>query len=364
MMTKMKKGIFITFEGSEGSGKSTHSGLLYDFLKEKGYPVLKIREPGSTKISEKIREILLDFKNKILKQIVDLSRPLLLTGFLFYLNKLITQVIATTLPSGNVAALNYSFTLISIPVLVLAGSIATAIYPRITQCVTEGKNGELKFILQSAIRLTFFLLLPISLAAIILRNSLVKALFQRGMFDSRATELTASTLAFYAIGLVAYGLDPIFAKLFYSLERIKMRAILIFLLLLLNICLSLILAKFYHSNGLAIATSISYLALIIISFFALRKNFIDGKGWQLFWPLIKIVLVSAAMGGILIVSVNICEKNGISGIFALLALSFTGCASYFFFSKIIRIEELETIISMFKKAAYKYAPFLSKTIET
>jgi len=58
------KGIFITFEGSEGSGKSTHSTLLYKFLKTKGYPVLKIREPGSTKISEKIREILLDYKNK------------------------------------------------------------------------------------------------------------------------------------------------------------------------------------------------------------------------------------------------------------------------------------------------------------
>lgn len=55
-----KKGLFITFEGSEGSGKSTQSALLSSFLKCQGYRVLQLREPGGTKVSERIREILLD----------------------------------------------------------------------------------------------------------------------------------------------------------------------------------------------------------------------------------------------------------------------------------------------------------------
>jgi dTMP kinase len=58
------KGIFITFEGPEGSGKSTQSKLLYRYLKEKGFNVVYLREPGGTKISEKIRKILLDSKNE------------------------------------------------------------------------------------------------------------------------------------------------------------------------------------------------------------------------------------------------------------------------------------------------------------
>ena len=55
-----KKGIFITFEGIEGSGKTTQVNLLKDFLKQNKIKSLFIREQGSTILSEKIREILLN----------------------------------------------------------------------------------------------------------------------------------------------------------------------------------------------------------------------------------------------------------------------------------------------------------------
>ena len=57
------RGKLITFEGSEGCGKSTQSRLLYEYLKNKGRRVTYLREPGGTKISEKIRNILLDCEN-------------------------------------------------------------------------------------------------------------------------------------------------------------------------------------------------------------------------------------------------------------------------------------------------------------
>ncbi len=58
------QGKFITFEGSEGSGKSTQAGLVYAYLKKKNIPVLLLREPGATKISEAIRRLLLDVRNE------------------------------------------------------------------------------------------------------------------------------------------------------------------------------------------------------------------------------------------------------------------------------------------------------------
>ena len=53
----------ISFEGIEGVGKSTQIKLLKDFLESKNYTVEVSREPGSTSVGEKIRDILLDNKN-------------------------------------------------------------------------------------------------------------------------------------------------------------------------------------------------------------------------------------------------------------------------------------------------------------
>ncbi len=58
------KGKFITFEGCEGSGKSTQLSLFREYLEKKNIDYVFTREPGGTEIAEKIREIILDINNK------------------------------------------------------------------------------------------------------------------------------------------------------------------------------------------------------------------------------------------------------------------------------------------------------------
>ena len=59
----MKKGKFITLEGCDGCGKSTQTELLKEYFDEYGIPYVSTREPGGGKISEAIREVILDGKN-------------------------------------------------------------------------------------------------------------------------------------------------------------------------------------------------------------------------------------------------------------------------------------------------------------
>ncbi len=58
--SRKSTGIFITLEGGEGSGKTTHALLLYQWLSAQGLNVLQTREPGGTPLAEQLRTILLD----------------------------------------------------------------------------------------------------------------------------------------------------------------------------------------------------------------------------------------------------------------------------------------------------------------
>ena len=61
----MKKGVFITFEGADGSGKSTQLDLAAEYLEKKGVDLIKTRDPGGTALGCKIREILLNYDGKV-----------------------------------------------------------------------------------------------------------------------------------------------------------------------------------------------------------------------------------------------------------------------------------------------------------
>ena len=60
----MSNGYFISFEGVDGSGKSTQISKLKEYLEESGYDVILSREPGGTRIGEQIRSVILDPANR------------------------------------------------------------------------------------------------------------------------------------------------------------------------------------------------------------------------------------------------------------------------------------------------------------
>lgn len=91
-----KKGLFITFEGLDGSGKTTQMEILNSYLKSRGFDVVTTIEPGGTKIGRKIRKILLDKENH---DISPLAETLL---FLSSRAELVSEVIAPALKEGKI----------------------------------------------------------------------------------------------------------------------------------------------------------------------------------------------------------------------------------------------------------------------
>lgn len=88
--------MFITFEGLDFSGKTTQANLLVQRLEHQGHVVMLLREPGGTKISERIRSILLDRDHEAMEQITEL--------LLFSASRaqLVSEVILPAIKKGKV----------------------------------------------------------------------------------------------------------------------------------------------------------------------------------------------------------------------------------------------------------------------
>lgn len=91
-----ENGIFITFEGPDGAGKTTQALKLKDYLTQKGIPCLLTREPGGTSIGDKIRDILLDTEN------VKMCAKTEVFLYAAARAQLVAQVILPALQEGNV----------------------------------------------------------------------------------------------------------------------------------------------------------------------------------------------------------------------------------------------------------------------
>jgi dTMP kinase len=112
------KGVLITFEGIEGCGKSTHIKLLHAYLKKKGKRVFLTREPGGTKIGDRIRQVLLDVKNEGMSPVTetllymasraqlveDVIKPKLEKGFIVLCDRWMDSTVAYQGYAGGVDA--------------------------------------------------------------------------------------------------------------------------------------------------------------------------------------------------------------------------------------------------------------------
>src|SRR5207237_3764995 len=156
--------------------------------------------------------------------------------------------------------------------LVLAGyaiSVASAILAIMSHQATANDYSGLKKTLVFAIRLVAFITVPAMLGLMILREPIIRVLFQHGAFVAESTRLTARALLYYAIALPGLATVKLIVPAFYSTKDTKTPVIVAAISMLVNIGLNIVFLEFFfkrvQNGGAALAAAIAW----YLDFFAL-----------------------------------------------------------------------------------------------
>ena len=138
------KGLFITFEGIDGCGKSTQTSLVKAWLENLGREVLLVREPGGTKIGEKIRTLLLDKENGTMAPMAEL--------FLFEAARaqIVEETIKPALASGKVVICDRFFDS-SVAYQGCARGLGAGMVKRLNMDATGGLAPDITFFLDISV---------------------------------------------------------------------------------------------------------------------------------------------------------------------------------------------------------------------
>ncbi len=139
------RGKFITFEGSEGSGKSTQIELAQQYLQERDRKVLFLREPGGVKISERIRAILLDTKT------IDMGNECETLLYMAARAQLVEEVIGPALGNGRIILCD-RFLDSTIAYQGYGNCVDIATIKKIGEFATQGDEPDLTFLFDLDVR--------------------------------------------------------------------------------------------------------------------------------------------------------------------------------------------------------------------
>jgi putative peptidoglycan lipid II flippase len=207
---------------------------------------------------------------------------------------------AAMMPRGSLTALYVADRVMELVLGGYAIAVATAILPMMSHQAAANDYAGLKKTLTFSVRIVAFITIPAALGLMILREPIIRVLFQHGLFVAESTRLTARALLYYAVGLPALATVKLIVPAFYSTKDTKTPVIVASISLVLNIVLNIVFLEFFfkrvQNGGPALATALAcyfdFFALFII--FRLRYGALGTK--EILRSFAKISLCAGIMG--------------------------------------------------------------------
>ncbi len=235
-----------------------------------------------------------NLKDPLIKRTLVIMLPIFVSITVQQFSLMIDRSIASNFESGSVALLNYANSIVGVIFGIISISIATVIFPNLSQAAKSKNDKEAKNIIIDAIDNTFLLVIPLVAFTIIFSDQIVNVFFARGSFTNSMAINTSNVLKYYAVGMIFFSLRDILNKIYYSYEETKFPMYNSSICILINIVMSLIFAKKMGVNGIALGTSIGAMLSTLSLIYNLRNKI--GINKILIWKKIVFYIITAFLG--------------------------------------------------------------------
>jgi len=292
----------------------------------------------------------LDLRHPGFKLFVKLAIPIMLALSLVFTDDWIVRWFASYLVPASITWLSYAKTLMRVPLGVVGQAVGVASFPFLAQLYSEGKLEELNRTLNTTMKGLLVLIVPISALSIAECRPLVYLVFSHTRLSGPDLNATAAALAFFSLGMFAWGAQNILARGFYAARDTLTPAIVGTVLTVANLPVYWLLVRRAHYLGLALASSIGIIAYTVALFVLLVRRTVNRGASELMIFFVKISVASAAAGWVSFQLLTWLETQikwqTTHGAFAVLAIVsvvcfvLTGLAA-----KLLRVRELDSYLA-------------------
>jgi putative peptidoglycan lipid II flippase len=307
-----------------------------------------------TNASRELRITNYEFQSPDVKEVVRLFLPRTIGIAAVQINFVVNTILASTLPSGSIAALGYAWRVMLLPVGVIGQSLATVVFPTLSAQTARQERAAFRATFSIALRATWYLTIPASVGLFILGAPFIALLFERGQFNARSTADTAFALQFFALGLFAHSGLEIITRAFYALHDTRTPVIVGVGAMALNIALSIVLIAPLAHGGLALANSIATILETLTLLAILQRRLGDIDVRQIAMSIARILIASFAMSLAIAVLAN--WRASFGAIFLAIVGGAIGVVVYLIATIILRAEEIAFIIARVNRKLETLAP--------
>jgi putative peptidoglycan lipid II flippase len=298
----------------------------------------------------------LDWSDEGLIRILKLMGPAIIGNAAVQVNVMVNTNFASQIqdplrgPDGPMSWLGYAFRFMQLPLGLFGVAIASATLPSISRSIAAENFDEFRRTLSRSIAMVFLLTVPSSIGLVVLGQSIVGAVYQRGQFEAYDTQQTALALACYAIGLAGYSAIKVVNPAFYALNdsRTPMIVSVVSIAVNYSMATTLIYGVGMRHYGLALSTSTVAIVSALTLFWVMRNRVGGIYGRNLGRSTAMIVVASFAMGiAVWTSSSAIARLLGATkaGYLTDLAVSIPlGLVVYYGVCRALRIPELEIAV--------------------